>query len=69
MRTDQPKKTEHPPKDESEKEESHVIPAGTEQETGLSRFIRTPDENPEEIKDARLNNLEDQDEPDASSKK
>ena len=68
MIKDQPRKTAPPPKDEPEKEESHVIPAGTEQETGLSRFIRTPDET-EEIKDARLNNLEGQDESDASIKK
>jgi hypothetical protein len=55
------KKVSPPSKVEHGKEESHVIPAGTEQETGLSRFIKTPDENPEEIKDAKLNNLEEQD--------
>jgi hypothetical protein len=40
---------------------SQVIPPGTEQETGLNRFIRQPDENPEEVKDAKLNNLEETD--------
>ena len=53
----QPNKNKHSPKDEPAKEVP-VIPPGTQQETGLSRFIRTPDEHPEEIKEARLNNLE-----------
>lgn len=57
MESHQPNKNKYSPKDEPEKE-AQVIPPGTVQETGLSRFIRTPDEHPEEVKDARLNNLE-----------
>jgi hypothetical protein len=59
MMANDPKK-KHDPAEEP-KTGSQVIPPGTEQETGLNRFIRQPDENPEEVKDAKLNNLEETD--------
>ena len=47
--------------DEDEKPAAPVIPAGTEQETGFTRFIKKPDDEPDKIKEARINNLEETD--------
>ncbi len=44
-------------KDEKEPT-SQIIPSGKQQETGFTRFVKTDDVNPDIIKDARINNLQ-----------
>lgn len=62
MSTDKKHKEENEEQDKPVSE--NIIPAGTVQETGFTRFIRKSDEDPEIIRDAKLNNLDGQDEND-----